>query len=349
MASNKNAPAYQAHCQQGILLNANECSLTPQKEMLAELADAIASMELNRYPDDSTRRLREEYAALYGLQADNVLVGNGSDQMLQLVITALGDPKQPVITLDPDFGMYDFYASCLRTEIYKLPAGPDGSFALQDLINLTREKNGRLVLFSNPNNPTGHLLPKEQVKELADAIAPVWLVMDEAYMEFAGPQDSAISLLEECSNLLVTRTMSKAWGIAGARVGFLLASPDVIAMLSDWKIVYSLSRLDEAAALCALHHPKQAGAWIEQVQKERTKVLERLAGFSFLEAVPSSANFILVRFDKRLDLAAAFAEEGIQVRTWPGKNQVRLTIGTPKENEQVLAVLEKAERSLANG
>lgn len=334
---------YQAHCQNGLLLNANECSLEPDAALMEEIVSAIAQMPLHRYPDDEAAALRSKYGALYGLDKEQVLAGNGSDQLLQLLITALGKEGHPILTIDPDFSMYDFYASCLRLDMKKLQTGRYGEFDWKEAARMAKALQPSLVLFSNPNNPTGFLLPSEEVKKLADAIAPIPFAVDEAYMEFA--DDSAIRLLDVCKNLYVTRTLSKAWGLAGARIGFVLSSEENIKKLLPWKIVYSVSSLDQAAALAVLDHPQKAMDWVKMVQDERQKMMDALGQFDCIEAVPSQANFVSLYSNQAEQIGAFLAGRNIQIRRFPGSDRLRITIGTPQENAVLLEALEDFAKS----
>lgn len=337
-----NVASYTAHSQEGILLNANECSLNCTQQLLEEILGEIRNMSLNRYPDDEAKALRRAYGALYGLDENWVLPGNGSDQMLQLLINAFHDGERPLLTLAPDFSMYDFYASCAGMPIERLESAWDGSYSWKELARRAVESNAALVLFSNPNNPTGYMLSSCDVKALADAIAPIPLAMDEAYMEFG--MDSAIGLLEECPNLYVTRTLSKAWGLAGIRLGFVLSRPENIEALKAWKIVYSVSSLSQAAGLAALRHPERARAWADHVSAARDEMEKILAGYDWLQVIPSKANFICLLTPCADDLAAWLKEAGVQVRVFAGKGRVRITIGTSEENEHLLSLIAQADR-----
>lgn len=332
---------YQAHSQQGLLLNANENANEPSQEIMADLVESLQSGALNRYPEDSAAALKQCFAKLYTLDPAGILVGNGSDMTLQVMINTLCRDGKNLVTLDPDFGMYAFYTAAMQSKVISYPTQWNGDFDLDDFIRFIKASNPGLVLFSNPNNPTGHQLSREQIFKLADAIAPVVLAVDEAYMDFS--DQSILDTVQELDNVIVTRTLSKAWGLAGIRVGFLVTNPRLAEQLADWKVVYAVSTLDQLAALAGLNHPEQAQDYIQLVQAEAKRIENRLQALESLELGPFHANFYaLSARDPKVNQAIEeeLANRNIAVRTWPNHDRIRITIGLPDQNDQVLEVLE---------
>lgn len=335
---------YKAHKQSGLLLNANECSRNLAPAILDSFQKRLQHACLNRYPDDEARELIEAYADLYHLDPAGVLIGNGSDALLQLMITAFCREGKTLATLNPDFGMYHFYAHAKDTDVCEFETRWDGSFDLEKLAAFTKESNAGLLLFSNPNNPTGHMVSREDLVKLAQSIAPAVLAVDEAYMDFA--DESVLDLAQSMDNLIVTRTLSKAWGAAGIRLGFLIASPALVQILKDWKIVYSVSTLDQLAALAVLDHPEIMREYVSLVQSEREKLAQVLDRSGFL-CGPFNANFYAVSLhdgrqpdpEDNLELSECFEQAGITVRTFPEMERIRITIGTPEENRAALQIL----------
>lgn len=329
---------YEAHEQEGLLLNANESARNADPVILEELMTRIQQAALNRYPDDTAKELIEAFASLHHLDPNGVFVGNGSDAMLQLMIHAFCRDGKKLVMLDPDFGMYRFYSTCMQSNHADFPTAWDGSFDLDAFVQFAKEQNAGLVLLSNPNNPTGHLLSKEQMLDLAQKLDPIILAADEAYMDFAS--QSVLEHAQKVPNLIVTRTLSKAWGLVGIRVGFLVSSLEIAKLLAPYRIVYSVSTLDQLAAIAALHHAEVAAANMEEIQSEKERIASRLTKMPWIEWAPIHVNFYSIKTDDMEELEQAFADNQIAIRDNPDHSRIRITIGTPEQNDQVLEILE---------
>lgn len=333
---------YTAHSQTGLLLNANENSNEADPRIVSELIERIQKAAINRYPDDSAAELIERYAALHHLDPAGVLAGNGSDATLQLMITALCRDGKALVTLAPDFGMYDFYAGAIDAPTASWSTDWDGSFDLDAFARFARDNKAGLVLFSNPNNPTGHVCTRDEIIRLAEAVAPAVLAVDEAYMDFS--DQSVLDLAQSIDNLIVTRTLSKAWGLAGIRVGFLIASTALTERLRPWKIVYSVSTLDQCAALAGLAWPQIHEDYVALVRQESCRIKSELEKLG-VRTGPFEANFYslsLGSVEANKTLEDAFEQAGIAVRTWPDSQRIRVTIGLPEQNEQALDIIRSA-------
>lgn len=350
---------YTAHKQEGLLLNANESPLNLPDYLLDDFSELIPALLFNRYPVDGSPDLREVYAAVQknGLTPEMVIAGNGSDQMLQLLITAFVSQGDTLLTISPDFGMYDFYADAMggRVERFDL-FGEDGANLQTDrkitgwdtdaFIQKAKEVRPSLILFSNPNNPTGLMLRAEEVLKIARALPEIPVVSDEAYMEFGG--DSVLPYLNEQKNLYITRTLSKAYGLAGVRVGFLLSNASNIEAIDPKRPVYNLGTISSAIAARVLQEQDLFEMRIQDVIEQREqleKELEKLDHFSF---IPSAANFILVsgRPEAIQKALAAFDRENIAIREYPDRNYMRITVGLEEQNERVLEVLRSVDQEL---
>lgn len=333
---------YQAHQVQGIRLNANECPFDCETAMVKTLADRIQQASLNRYPDDLAGELAEKAAALYGVAPDELMVVNGSDAALQLLISAKCRNGKGLVMLNPDFEMYRFYADAIQAPVYTLQTDWAGNFDWKELAGFAAASDAGLVLLSNPNNPTGHLTSREDIDHLAAALEKegIFLGVDEAYMDF--DDQSALPLLKAHPNLAVTRTLSKAWGMAGIRIGFLIACLPTLQELAPWRIVYSVSTPDQLAALAALEHPRTYQRYLNLVAAERERLKKALEKIPGLETGPFHGNFYALRAHNHPEkLEEAFEQAGIAVRAWNHHQRIRITIGTPEQNDQVLAVLKK--------
>ncbi len=318
-------------------LHANELPWSP--------AGADPRTEVNRYPEPQPRALIERLAALYGVAADSVLVGRGSDEAIDLLCRAFCRAGQDAVLLcPPTFGMYSVSARIQGARVLTAPLSMEHGFALDVPQLLERcTPDTKLVFLCSPNNPTGNLLEEQAMLRIARALAGrAIVVVDEAYVEFAG-RPSLARLLGELPNLALLRTLSKAYGLAGARCGALLADPEVIRLLRKIIPPYAIAKLTLDAVLCRLA-PEALAEGKEQlatVLAERARLTRALAGLPRVRRVwPSDSNFILAEFDD----AGAALEQGCRAgllvrdaRGYPGLGRaLRITIGTAQQNSRLL-------------
>jgi len=321
-----------------ILLNANESAWAPAGE---------AGRGCNRYPDPQPAALVRALATLYGVRDDQLLVGRGSDEAIDLLVRAFCRAGRDAIAIQPPtFGMYAVCARIQDAAVVEVPLAADFTVDA-DVLLAAVTPAVKLVFVCSPNNPTGQPVPRATIERLARELAGrALLVVDEAYVEFAD-DGSVAGLIDRYDNLAVLRTLSKAWALAGARVGTLLANAQVIALLRKIIPPYPLPLPCVNAALEGLSAQGQAeaAAHIRTVRAERVRVAAALAALPGVRAVlPSQANFLAVRFD---DAGAAYQRlfaAGIvvrDVRRYPNLGDaLRITIGTPEENTRVLDVLD---------
>ena len=211
---------YKTHVQSGILLNANEASQNVDENIKQEILEAISNLSLNRYPDTTCQELHSLYADIMNVPSSWILSGNGSDQMLGFLIQYYLRENKTLYTLSPDFSMYDYYVGLNHSKIEKYETNQDGSFDVDAFISNGKDKKVDMILFSNPNNPTGHAITLCEMKKISEAFKDIPVIFDEAYMEFG--KESAIGLLKTYPMVFVCRTLSKAYGLAGIRCGFML-------------------------------------------------------------------------------------------------------------------------------
>lgn len=338
----KKIESYQAHTQTGILLNANECSNNLNETLMTEVKDVIEQVSFNRYPDNDQTELLEAYAKVIGLSKDNLLAGNGSDQMLGLMIGTFLSKGKSLYTFDPDFSMYDYYASSYEADIQKFTLNDDGTLDIDAFINEGVKKEVDLVMFSNPNNPTGNCLSLEEIKKILNGFKDIPVVVDEAYIEFAD-EDSSINLIHEYDNLYVTRTLSKAYSLAGLRVGFLVSNEKNMKLMKERAVVYALNALSMKVATVVLSHSKEFLEEADRTRLRRNEMYEKVKDYKKVYFWKSQANFLHGRSDNKQKLLDLFQEKGIVIRDYRGKDTFRITIGTEEENAEVLEVLERFE------
>ncbi|MBR3358007.1 MAG: histidinol-phosphate transaminase [Solobacterium sp.] len=336
---------YETHVQTGTLLNANERSLPLEETLREEIAAALKEVAFNRYPDSSQTELRSAYAEVIGVDPGQLIAGNGSDQILGYLIGTFLGPGKKLMTLDPDFSMYDYYASSYGASVIKYPIDLTQDFSVRAFIAWMKEQNGDMILFSNPNNPSGICLDPDAVREILNAFTEIPVVIDEAYIEFADTESSA-GMVNEYPNLYVTRTLSKAFGLAGIRTGFLVTSVNNAEPLREGYVPYALNTLSMKTASIVLSHAEELLQYAENVKKERRKLYEKAAALKCLKFYPSQANFLYGESAHKQRLLEEFAKAGIVIRDYRGKDAFRITIGTEEENRAVWEVLQTVEETL---
>jgi histidinol-phosphate aminotransferase len=320
-----------------ILLNANESAWVP----VGDIGGGY-----NRYPEPQPGALIEALASLYGVRREQLLVGRGSDEAIDLLVRAFCCAGTDAILIQPPtFGMYAVCARIQNAGVIEVPLAVDFTVDV-DAVLAALTPTVKLVFICSPNNPTGQPVPRASVERLASALADrAVLVVDEAYVEFADA-DSVSDLIDRYDNLAILRTLSKAWALAGARIGSLLANAEVIALLRRIMPPYPLPLPCVDAALIALSGWGQVSAReriaIVRTQREvMREALARLPGVR--EVLHSQANFLAVRFDDAGAVYQRLLAAGIvvrDVRRYPNLDDaLRITIGTPEENARVFAVL----------
>jgi histidinol-phosphate aminotransferase len=316
-------------------LNTNENPYPPSPALVKEIAEAAAAAAatLNRYPDRDATELRAGLAAYlgHGLTWRQVWAANGSNEILQQLLQAFGGHGRTALGFEPSYSMHPLITRTTGTAW--LNAGRAGDFRLDAgyAADRVREAAPGLVFLTSPNNPTGTALPVEVIEAVC-AAAPGMVVVDEAYAEFARPGTrSALELLPSYPRLVVTRTMSKAFALAGARVGYLAAAPEVIGALLVVRLPYHLSALTQAAARAALHRSSELLQTVAQLRAERDRTEDWLRGLG-LQVAASDANFVM--FGGLADRHAVWQgllDRGVLIREVGPPGWLRVSIGTPAE------------------
>jgi histidinol-phosphate aminotransferase len=328
-----------------VRLNTNENPYPPPPELVADVADTVRQVatELHRYPDRDAVALRTDLAryltASTGvpLTSANVWAANGSNEVLQQILQAFGGPGRVAVGFEPSYSMHPIIAAGTRTEWLPAPRRPDFSVDVPAAAAVLREREPDVTFLTSPNNPTGQALTPAEVAVLVDA-APGIVVVDEAYIEFAD-RTSAVELLATHGHkLIVCRTMSKAFAFAGGRLGYLAAAPAVVDALQLVRLPYHLSILTQAAARAALRHATATLASVALLRAERDRVVSELAAAGY-DVVPSDANFVLFgRFADAPRAWRAFLDRGVLIRDVGIPERLRVTIGTPEENDAFLQI-----------
>ena len=297
---------------------------------------------VNRYPDPRQRSLKAVLAKEKGVSQEQLILGNGSDEILDLLFRIFCEPGQDkVMILPPTYGMYKVLADINRVECQVVPLDedfqPDVDSILEEITPQTK-----IIFLCSPNNPTGNLMAPERIRKLLDRTSCV-VVIDEAYIDFSG-SSSWSEQLENYPRLVVIQTLSKAYGLAGIRLGMALANPVVVEAMNRIKPPYNVNQLTQERALERLD--SGLGTEVEEILTQRDELARSLADIHFVKEVfPSDANFILIRVDDGPGRYRVIMDRGIVLRdrsTQHGcENTLRITVGTPSENQQLIKVLKQ--------
>jgi histidinol-phosphate aminotransferase len=314
-----------------IFLDANENSL-----------GSSINGKYHRYPDPLQKQLKEKISSIKNISTGNIFIGHGSDEAIDLLIRAFCNPSvDDILIFPPTYGMYEVAAEINDVAINKVLL--TGDFQL-NIVNIKSaiNANTKIIFVCSPNNPTGNLVDKEKITQLLQTFNGI-VVVDEAYIDFAG-SESWIEKVSEHPNLIVLQTLSKAWGLAGLRIGFAYASKEIINVLNKIKPPYNVSEATQQLALQALYSELAAKQKTCILIQQREKLRQELKRFDFIKNIyPSDANFLLVKADDANDLYKYLLNANIVVRnrsTQPlCENCLRITVGTPDENDVLLSAL----------
>jgi histidinol-phosphate aminotransferase len=326
-----------------VRLNTNENPHPPSPELAAQLAAAVAeaAATLNRYPDRDALELREDLAAYlgHGLTAGQVWAANGSNEILQQLLMAFAGPGRSALGFEPSYTMHRLISVATGTEWVNAWRESDFTVDPDHAVAAVREHQPDVVFLTSPNNPTGTALPLDVVRAILDA-APGMVVVDEAYAEFARDRSAtALTLLPGHRRLVVTRTMSKAFALAGARVGYLAADADVVDCLQLVRLPYHLSTLTQLAARTALRHVSELLGTVDAIRRQRDRVVAELAALG-LTVVPSDANFVLFgEFADQTVVWNRLLERGVLIRDVGIPGWLRVTAGLESEIDAFLDAL----------
>jgi len=297
----------------------------------------------NRYPDPVQLQLKDKISKIKGVPPQNMFIGNGSDEAIDILIRAFCRPQiDNILILPPTYGMYEVSAEINDVKVKRVNLTADFQLNLEKIAE-TIDDNTRLIFICSPNNPSANSFYREDIETLLVHFKGL-VVVDEAYINYSR-QKSFIQELTEYSNLVVLQTFSKAWGLAGLRVGMAFASEEIIEVFNKIKPPYNINQASQEIALEALEHIETVNDWIKETVSEREKLSSKLLEFPFVQKVfPSDANFILVKTADPVAIYNHLVADGIIVRDRSKVEHcegcLRFTIGTPAENQRVLDSLQ---------
>jgi histidinol-phosphate aminotransferase len=323
-----------------VRLNTNESPLPLPERFFAMLAAVTRDIPLHRYPDSEMPRLREKLAAHVGQPPEMIWAANGSNEILEELFLAYGGPMRTVAIFEPTYVVHGRIAWLTHTAVADFTMNPPYLLGPKDVAAAAAAK-ADMVLVCSPNNPTGNAQGLDVIRRFAEQTEAL-VVVDEAYIEFGG--ETALPLLDDHPNLVVVRTLSKAFALAGARLGYCVAAPQVIDDLRRVRLPYHVSALTQAAGIAALLHAEEANAAVERIRAERDRLLAGLRAIPGVVAFPSDANFVLFKPPKPAEIVwKDLLDRGVLVRDMtavvPGT--LRVSAGTPAEVDVFLDSLQE--------
>ena len=327
-----------------VRLNTNESPLPPPAGFVTALASEVAALDFHRYPDRSCTALRADLASLHGVRPDQVFVANGSNEVLQCLLLAYGGPGRTAAVFEPTYAMHGTIARMTGTAVAVGQRTDDFTLPTAEVQRVLKEGRPDVTFLCSPNNPTGRVEPKDVVEEVLD-LAPGLVVVDEAYAQFASW--SALGLVDDDVPMVVTRTYSKTWSMAAARLGYLLGpAPLVAALWEKAALPYHVDAVKQTAGRLALRFTDEMEQRVALLVAERERLALALSRLP-VATWPSEANFVLFRPEARSgrDVWQALVERSVLVRdcsSWPRlEGCLRVTVGTPEENGAFLGALEE--------
>ncbi|MEF8864506.1 MAG: histidinol-phosphate transaminase [Salinibacter sp.] len=326
-----------------VKLNQNESPFDLPEGLKEELLDAHAQVAMNRYPSEQPEDLRHALAEYDGVAPDQILVGNGSNEITYTFGLAFLDAGDPVVLPRPMFSLYEKVMRLQEADLTIVPPRDDFGFDADALARAAAETDAVLTILTTPNNPTGLAMTLDELEQVVTASSG-FVVIDEAYVEF-NPEGTALDLLDRHPNVLILRTLSKGFGLAGARLGYLLAHPAVVTELMKARLPFMVDRFAEQTALAVLQRPDLIADRVARIETSITRLTEALQALGAVEVVPSAANFVIFTTPVPADtLQEHLANRGVLVRNMGGYPELdgylRVSAGTEEENNAFLDALE---------
>lgn len=320
-----------------IHLDANESFLPLPAPILEELAAAVPQVAFNRYPDPAAQELCQAFAQYYGVPVENVAAGNGSDELITVLFTGFLQKGEAFATLEPDFSMYAFNGHLHEARHVAIPKGKDLRLDVEAVAAACQREQVKLLIFSNPCNPTSLVCGREEMRKLIDSLPDTLVVLDEAYMDFS--DQSLLGEVEDHPNLLVLRTCSKAFGMAALRLGFAVCGKTLAGALRAVKSPYNVNSLSQAVGTAVLRRKGELDRALETILRSRDQLYAGLRelGEKYpgrFRLLPGETNFAALEMEDGPELLGYLARQGVAIRYTGGL--VRVTCGAPEENKIVL-------------
>ena len=310
------------------------------EEIENEMVEALKNSALNRYPDPMATKLIKGFADYFNVDADCVTAGNGSDEIISVIMNAFLQKGDKILTLEPDFSMYRFYAEIAECDSVKYQKDENLDVNIDDVIALAKKENVRIVIFSNPCNPTSRIVTKEDVRKLINSVDSL-VVLDEAYMDFAG-DESLLGEFEKYDNLIILKTCSKALGSAALRLGFAVANKTLTNVIRAVKSPYNVNSVSQALGEVLFSHPDYIDKCIETVVNSRKELYNEILEIKSdkIEKIyETNTNFVFMKVKNAKAVFEKMKDNSIIIRNMG--DYLRITAGTENENAKMLETFRK--------
>lgn len=328
-----------------IKINQNECPFDLPEDLKKEIQAKFLSQAWNRYPSFTTEQLRTKIAEKEAIKPEMLLVGNGSNELIQIICSVILNSQSTFLIIQPTFQLYAQMGRVFGANLLQFDMNNDFKYPLDDLLQINKTNSIALQIYCTPNNPTGSILTLNEIEAILE-VAQGIVVIDEAYFDFH--QMTALPLLQKYPHLIITRTFSKAFGLAGLRLGYLIAQPEIVQEVYKAKLPYNLNLFSELTAMTLLDHLELVRERTLFILQERDKLMYALAEISQLKVFPTHANFFLVQTPISPDelFEKLLTEEGILVRNVSHNHpllsdKLRISVGTSSENQAVIKAFRK--------
>ncbi|QEK11911.1 histidinol-phosphate transaminase [Crassaminicella thermophila] len=323
-------------------LDANENPYNLLDILKEKFIENIDNLNINRYPDTNSDELRELLAEYVDVKKENILCGNGSDEIIQVIINTFVDKDEYVITHSPTFSMYKIFTNIAGGKILEVLSNSSFQINVDEIIKEAKFKKAKVIFLCNPNNPTGTVISKEEIERVIRKTEAI-VVVDEAYYEFLG--ETVVDLVNVYDNLIVLRTLSKAFALAGARIGYGIASEKIMDVLYRVKPPYNLSTFSQEIGKLFIENVDLVKNYIQKIKEERLFLQKELKKIEYIEVFPTGSNFVLVRSEKAKRIVEEFKKEGLSIRDFTKedllRNCFRITVGTREESNRLLELFKK--------
>lgn len=325
-----------------VRLDANESFLSLPKEIRQEIGEKVSKIDFNRYPDPYAVELCEKFSKYFQVPSDLVVAANGSDELLFLLTSCFSDAGDKLMMVKPDFSMYGIYAELAGMQVEVFEKDDTMQIGVDALIAAAKEKQIQILIFSNPCNPSSLIESREDVLKIVASLEDTLVIVDEAYMEFADGA-SVLDQVENYPNMMVLKTLSKAFGLAAARLGFAVANKTLITALKAAKSPYNVNTMSQVVGSIIFDHPEYIDDCIAKIRVSRDRLYMDLLALKDKQPKVKSiqntkSNFVYMEVENAADVFEALKQKGIAIRQM--KNYLRICAGSDAENEAVVTALD---------
>lgn len=330
-----------------VRLDANENTENLFKQCFNDFVTKVAEGTLNRYPDPLSNNLRDKIAIYVGenINRENIICGNGSDELISCILSTFVEEEDIVITHSPTFSMYKISNQILGGNLKEVQSNNDFEVNINEIIKIANDEKAKLIFLCNPNNPTGTIIKRGDIEKVINETNSI-VVVDEAYYEFLG--ESVVDLVKENKRVVVLRTLSKAFALAGARCGYMIASKETVNAVLKVKPPYNLNSLTQYAGECILDNYDKVKISVERIKSQRDFVLSELNKIKGLKVYPSGSNFVLIKTDLASEIVEELTCNGILVREFSEgelENCIRFSMGFENENKNIIKIISEVQEN----